>query len=80
MIKRKLSKIERMVDGKITKYRYNDVEIKGVSIDTRTIERGQLFIPIIGENTDGHKYIESALNKGAGASLWNEDVPLLIQA
>lgn len=76
MIKRKLCKIEKMVDGKITKYDYIDLEIKGTSIDTRTIERGQLFIPIVGENTDGHKYIQSAVDKGAVASLWNEGVPL----
>jgi UDP-N-acetylmuramoyl-tripeptide--D-alanyl-D-alanine ligase len=76
MIKRKLSKIEKMVDGKLTKDDYIDLEIKGISIDTRTIEKGQLFIPIVGENTDGHKYIQAAVDKGAGASLWNEDVPL----
>jgi UDP-N-acetylmuramoyl-tripeptide--D-alanyl-D-alanine ligase len=76
MIKRKLSKIEKMVDGKITKNDYIDLEIIGTSIDTRTIEKGQLFIPIIGENTDGHKYIQSAVDKGAGGSLWNEDVPI----
>jgi len=76
MIKRKLSKIEKMVDGKLTKDDYIDLEIKGTSIDTRTIEKGQLFIPIVGENTDGHRYIKAAVDKGAGASLWNEDVPL----
>ena len=76
MIKRKLSKIEKMVDGKLTKDDYIDLEIKGISIDTRTIEKGQLFIPIVGENTDGHRYIQAAVDKGAGASLWNEDVPL----
>lgn len=65
-----------MVDGKLTKDDYIDLEIKGISIDTRTIEKGQLFIPIVGENTDGHKYIQAAVDKGAGASLWNEDVPL----
>lgn len=76
MIKRKLSKIRKMVDGKLTKDDYIDLEIKGISIDTRSIEKGQLFIPIVGENTDGHKYIQAAVDKGAGASLWNEDVPL----
>lgn len=76
MIKRKLFKIEKMTCGKITKDKYINKEVEGVSIDTRTIERGQLFIPIIGENTDGHEYIQSAVDKGAGAALWNEDVPL----
>src|SRR5690606_3237909 len=41
--------------------------VKGVSTDTRTIEKGQLFIPLIGENFDGHKFIQDAALKGAGA-------------
>ncbi len=41
----------------------------GVSIDSRTIEPGDLFIPISGPNFDGHNFIASALNKGAAASI-----------
>lgn len=43
--------------------------IKGVSIDTRTINEGNLFIPFKGENADGHKFIDMALEKGAGLTL-----------
>ena len=40
----------------------------GVSIDSRKIESGQLFFAIIGENFDGHQFVEGALaNGGAGA-------------
>lgn len=43
--------------------------INGVSIDTRTIEEGNLFIPFKGENVDGHRFIKNALEKGASATL-----------
>jgi len=76
MISRKLKNIASMVNGYMDNEKYSNVEINGVSIDTRTIEKGQLFIPIIGENTDGHKYIETAVQKSAGASLWDEKIPL----
>jgi UDP-N-acetylmuramoyl-tripeptide--D-alanyl-D-alanine ligase len=37
----------------------------GVSIDSRTIQPGQAFFAIQGENFDGHNYAESAIGKGA---------------
>jgi UDP-N-acetylmuramoyl-tripeptide--D-alanyl-D-alanine ligase len=42
--------------------------IEGVSIDSRTCSNGTLFVPIKGERTDGHNFIESALQNGATAS------------
>ena len=47
----------------------SEIEFSGVSIDTRTIKKGNLFIPIKGKNYDGHRYIGEALKKGAYASL-----------
>ncbi len=39
--------------------------IWGVSIDERTIEKGDLFIALKGDKFDGHDFIESAIRKGA---------------
>jgi len=39
----------------------------GVSIDTRTINDGDLFFAIRGDRFDGHDFIEDALAKGGGA-------------
>lgn len=44
-----------------------DVAFKGVSIDTRTIKPGNLFVAIKGEQFDGHDFIEQAIAKGASA-------------
>jgi UDP-N-acetylmuramoyl-tripeptide--D-alanyl-D-alanine ligase len=41
----------------------------GISIDSRTTEPGDLFIPISGPNFDGHNFIKNALMKGAVASI-----------
>ena len=43
----------------------NFENIYGISIDDRTIKKGELFIALIGENFDGHNFIESAISKGA---------------
>ncbi|MFI5251551.1 MAG: UDP-N-acetylmuramoyl-tripeptide--D-alanyl-D-alanine ligase [Bacteroidota bacterium] len=40
-------------------------KLKGISTDSRSINRGELFIALRGENFDGHKFISQALNRGA---------------
>lgn len=46
-----------------------DVEITGVSIDSRRTEAGHLFVAIKGTQTDGHAFISKAVEKGAKAVL-----------
>ena len=46
----------------------------GASIDTRTIEPGDLFIAIRGMRTDGHEYLEEAFRKGASGALVDQAV------
>jgi UDP-N-acetylmuramoyl-tripeptide--D-alanyl-D-alanine ligase len=41
----------------------------GYSIDSRTLNPGDLFIAIAGERFDGHDYVEEALDKGAAGAL-----------
>lgn len=41
--------------------------INGVSIDSRKINKGDLFFAIKGENFDGHDFIEEVISKGASA-------------
>ncbi len=51
-----------------------DIEINGISTDTRTISEGMLFVPIKGENFDGHEFIDKAIEKGAFAFLSNRQI------
>src|SRR5690606_39473922 len=43
--------------------------VHGVSTDSRTVEAGRLFIPLVGERFDGHSFIGEALARGARATL-----------
>ena len=44
-------------------------EVTGIVTDSRKIVPGNLFVPLKGEKTDGHKYIPQVLEAGALASL-----------
>lgn len=52
----------------------DDVDIKGVNIDSRRIENGHLFVAMRGMQVDGHQFIAKAEAQGAVAVLC-EDVP-----
>ena len=43
--------------------------IEGVSIDTRTLARGDLFVPLPGSRVDGHAFLDEAFAHGAAAAL-----------
>lgn len=59
----------------IENQQFPDTVVTGVSIDTRTIQQGDLFIPFRGEAVNGHRFVEQAFEKGAAASLWMKDEP-----
>ena len=75
MIKRTLQQIQNMIEIKNNISSFQDVTIQGVTIDSRKIQPGNLFIPFKGEHSDGHNYVEAALKSGAAAALWQKDVP-----
>ncbi|WP_284646184.1 UDP-N-acetylmuramoyl-tripeptide--D-alanyl-D-alanine ligase [Paenibacillus silviterrae] len=74
MISHKLKVIEQMVEGNGLSGEYEELLILGVSIDSRSVQSGNLFIPII-RQLEGHDYVEEAITKGAMASLWQKDHP-----
>lgn len=47
----------------------SDAAISGVSTDTRTIEKGLLFVAVKGESFDGNDFIDAAAEKGAAAAV-----------
>lgn len=49
-------------------------EVTGIVTDSRKILPGNLFVPLKGEKTDGHKYIPQVLAAGALASLSETDL------
>jgi len=61
-------------------------EVPGLSIDTRSLNKGEAFFAIKGENRDGHDFVDGALKAGAGLAVvaranarrFAADAPLLI--
>ena len=46
-----------------------DVDFGGVSQDTRTLAKGDLYVALSGERFDGHDFVRRAANLGAAAAL-----------
>lgn len=61
-----------------------DLEISGVSYDSRQTRPGDLFVAISGYETDGHRFIPMAADKGAGCVLCQHkpevDIPYVLVA
>ena len=49
-----------------------DIHFDGVSTDTRSIGRGELFVAIRGDRFDGHEFLAVARERGAAAALIDE--------
>ncbi|MGB5093019.1 MAG: UDP-N-acetylmuramoylalanyl-D-glutamyl-2,6-diaminopimelate--D-alanyl-D-alanine ligase [Parvibaculum sp.] len=54
-----------------------DWSAHGVSIDSRTLQTGDLFVAIIGENSDGHDFVEKAFAAGAAAAIVSRVTPAM---
>ena len=50
-------------------------EVNGLSIDTRTLKKGDLFVALKGDNRDGHDFVKAAFDAGAGAALVSREPP-----
>lgn len=72
-MKRHLSEIAQWLSAK--GQHVEDILLTGISIDSRTVKTGDLFIPFRGEQVNGHRYVEKAIEQGAAAALWMEDEP-----
>ena len=78
-MKMQLAEIARACSGE---YRGENVEISGISIDSRTLKSGECYIAIVGERFDGHDFVDAAVAAGASAVMVSRsvdaDVPQLI--
>jgi len=43
--------------------------VNGISIDTRTLKEGDLFVALQGDNRDGHDFVRAAFDAKAGAAM-----------
>lgn len=70
----KLGDAIKAVQGTVLSGNIEDKQIQSVATDSRENMPQGLFIAIKGENTDGHKYIESAKSNGAIAALVSDEL------
>jgi UDP-N-acetylmuramoyl-tripeptide--D-alanyl-D-alanine ligase len=54
-----------------------DWDAKGVSIDTRSLGPGDLFVALHGPKHDGHDFVATALHRGAAAAMVDRAIPQL---
>jgi len=69
---------ERFPEFEIRNYD-EDAYFVGFNHDSRAIHSNEIFIPIIGDNFDGHNFIIQALNDGASISICESKKSLLIK-
>ena len=55
-------------------------QAQGVSIDTRTLSHGDIFVAIRGDRLDGHDYVSNAFENGASVAIVDTDAELNIVA
>ena len=48
---------------------FKNVEISGISYNSKTTKKGDIFVCLVGEHTDGHEYAQMAIDNGAAALL-----------
>ncbi len=48
---------------------FKNVEITGISYNSKTTKKGDIFICLVGEYADGHEYAQMAIDNGAAALL-----------
>ena len=53
------------VNIEVNKSEIPDITVNNISTDTRTIKKGDFYLPLKGENFDGEKFIDKALEAGA---------------
>ncbi|MGG4167790.1 UDP-N-acetylmuramoyl-tripeptide--D-alanyl-D-alanine ligase [Rossellomorea vietnamensis] len=75
MFEKTIREICTILDVKNDLSAFDSVVVRGVSIDTRKIESGNLFVPFKGENVDGHQFVRQAIDNGASAAFWDINVP-----
>lgn len=83
-------KLGSLLDGAGVKYclAFRDLDVTGVTDDSRRVAPGNLFVAVRGSAADGHRYLLDALTRGASAAVvevagpalrvWPKNRPLIV--
>lgn len=74
MINLKLSEIAKILDKNINNSIHSEISISGIEINSQKVNANFLFVALKGTNSDGHNYIENAINNGATCLLVEKEL------
>jgi UDP-N-acetylmuramoyl-tripeptide--D-alanyl-D-alanine ligase len=69
MIDVTLAQLAEVVGGELVDERADTAVVRGVTIDSRHVGDGDLFVALPGTRTDGHRFVDTALAAGAAGAL-----------
>ena len=70
-------RLSELLQGLPIQEAYGDAEITGVSVDSRRVQPGDLFVALVGRQQDGHRFVGDALQRGAAAVILQRDADTL---
>lgn len=53
---------------------FKNIDITGISYNSKTTKKGDIFVCLVGEHTDGHEFAQNAIEAGAAALLVEKKV------
>ncbi len=71
MITTKLSWIAQQTDGQL---KGQDLSVDNISTDTRTLQAGDVYLALVGDNFNGHAFVRNAKEAGAVAVIASEEI------
>ncbi|MFZ5980333.1 MAG: UDP-N-acetylmuramoyl-tripeptide--D-alanyl-D-alanine ligase [Candidatus Zixiibacteriota bacterium] len=74
----RFQQLARMLGGELVTGQNAEKTFTGVSIDTRTLKRGELFFALRGERHDGHDFAAKAVENGAAGIVVERTFPAMM--
>ncbi len=65
---------------KINNIKGDQINFTGVSIDSKTVKKGNLFVAIRGKFKDGHNFVKEAISKGASYCVVSKKIDNILQS
>lgn len=75
----KVEEIHTLLHSTLIQGTIKDRKVSNISIDTRTMKKGDAFICLIGKRLDGHQYIKEAMKKKASVIIVSKIVPIITE-
>ncbi len=72
----KIKELLRGVEYKSCSPFPGDIEIRGIACDSKAVNKDYLFVAVPGTKTDGHKFVNEAVERGAVAVVIEREIPL----